>query len=119
MAIMKHLFLVDVGIGILMIVLAVPLALQKIKPNMWYGFRTPRTLSDEGIWYAANQYAGKALLIAGSVMVAGALVLYWVAGSAEYRAILSDPLVFILWLVVLSVPLAVCIIASFMYLRSL
>ena len=75
---MKCLFLAEVGIGILMIILAVPMILQRVKPNIWYGFRTWKTLSDERVWYSANQYAGRALLLAGSVIVVGAMVLYWV-----------------------------------------
>ena len=107
-AIMKNLFLANVGIGALMIVLAVPMILKKVKPNVWYGFRTRKTLSDERVWYAANQYAGKALLLAGGVIVVGAVVLYWAASGIERGAILNDLLMLVLWLVVLIVPLAVC-----------
>ena len=116
---MKCLFLADVGIGILVSILAVPMILQRVKPNVWYGFRTRKTLSDESVWYSANQYAGKALLLAGSVIVVGAMVLYWVASSAEYEAVLDDLLLSVLWLIVLSIPLAAGLIASFVYLKSL
>jgi len=114
-----YLLLVDVGIGILIIILSIPMILQKVKPNAWYGFRTRKTQSDEGIWYPANQYAGRALLFAGSVMVVGALVLYWIANSAEYGVVPNDPLFPVLVLVLLSVPIVACAIASFVYLKSL
>jgi hypothetical protein len=29
--------------------LSIPMVLQKVKPNRWYGFRTPKTLSNEKI----------------------------------------------------------------------
>ena len=116
---MRYVLFLDVGMGILLIILAIPMILQKVKPNAWYGFRTRKTLSDEGIWYPANQYAGKALLFAGSVMAVGALALYWIASSAEYGAVLSDRLLPVLWLIVPSVPLVACGIASFMYLKNL
>jgi len=41
--------------GLVLIAVSIPLIFGKIKPNRWYGFRTPTTLSDEQIWYAANK----------------------------------------------------------------
>ncbi|MBN1954563.1 MAG: SdpI family protein [Anaerolineae bacterium] len=116
---METLFLVNAGIGILMIVLAIPMALQKVKPNFWYGFRTRKTLSDESVWYAANQYAGKALLLAGSVIVVGAMILYWLARSAQYGAYLGNLMLFALWMILWVVPLAGCVIASLVHLKKL
>jgi len=56
----------------------IPMALDKIPPNALYGFRTPRTLSDEKLWYAANRDAGRALTLAGIVGALGSVV----AGAA-------------------------------------
>ena len=41
--------------GLILIVVSIPLIYGKIKPNRWYWFRTPATLSDEQIWYKANK----------------------------------------------------------------
>jgi uncharacterized membrane protein len=57
----------------LMAVLAVPLALQVVPPNRYYGFRTARTLADREVWFRVNRFAGWALLIAASI--AGGLYL--------------------------------------------
>ena len=116
---MKYLFIMDAGIGILMVVLAIPMILQKVRPNLWYGFRTRKTLSDERVWYPANRYAGKALLAAGGVTTVGAAALSWVANRPEYGLILSEALLSVLYLIMLSVPLVACVIASFAYLRRL
>lgn len=52
---------------ILTIVTALPLVMQKVPPNWWYGFRTRRTLSDPDIWYRANYLGGIGLLYAGII----------------------------------------------------
>jgi uncharacterized membrane protein len=102
-----------------MIALAIPLILRKVRPNPWYGFRTRKTLSHGKIWYAANRYAGKALLLAGGVIVVAALALHWVFRVAQPQVAPNDPLEFALWLAVLVVPLAACVIASLVHLARL
>ena len=61
--------LMSIGMGILLIGLGIPMMKEKIRPNRWYGFRTPKTLSDPAIWYPANKSAGFAMLVAGLTMV--------------------------------------------------
>jgi hypothetical protein len=38
--------------------------LRKIPPNLFYGVRTRKTLSDPRIWYEANYQGGIALIVA-------------------------------------------------------
>ncbi|MDA1311693.1 MAG: SdpI family protein [Acidobacteria bacterium] len=52
-------------ISLVMVVLSIPLILQKVPRNPIYGFRTPKTLSNDTIWYPANKTAGWDLLLAG------------------------------------------------------
>lgn len=66
--------------GLLVIGLSIPMILQKLKPNGWYGFRTPKTLSDEKIWYPANTYSGKLMLGLGILWVLSAVVLRFIPG---------------------------------------
>ena len=40
--------------------MAIPLILRKIPRNGAYGFRTPKTLSNDELWYKANAYFGRA-----------------------------------------------------------
>lgn len=63
-----------VVIGIVFIVISIPTIVGKVPPNNWYGFRVAKTLSDERIWYAANQVMGIDLLLAGLAIVIGALL---------------------------------------------
>ena len=54
---------------------ALPLLYNRVKPYPWYGFRIPKTLSDERIWYPANSYAAKGMILTGiiTIVVAGVL----------------------------------------------
>src|SRR5262247_664842 len=64
--------------GILLILASVPMIMEQVPPNRWYGFRTPRTLSDPKVWYPANRIAGQYLTIAGVfiLLVAGIVSLF-------------------------------------------
>jgi uncharacterized membrane protein len=116
---MKYIFLADTSVGILMMVLAVPMILQRVRPNIWYGIRTRKTLSDETVWYPANQYAGKALLLAGSVMAVGGVVLQWAVSRAAFGAVPSESLLSVLGLILLTAPILAALIASLVQLRRL
>ena len=52
---------------VITIAISIPLVLRKVPPNVWYGFRTRKTLSDTSIWYEANFRGGVNLLIASVV----------------------------------------------------
>jgi uncharacterized membrane protein len=60
-------------VGILFIGIGIPLILEKVPPNQWYGFRVTKTFSSERIWYAANRIAGYDLLWAGSAIAITAI----------------------------------------------
>jgi uncharacterized membrane protein len=90
----------------LFVALAIPLALRKVPRNGLYGFRTPKTLSDDLIWYEANAYFGRALLVA-SLLTAAAIVTLYSAGGFGPEAYMN-------WsLVALVAPLAVAILLTF------
>ncbi|MEM8779113.1 MAG: SdpI family protein [Cyanobacteria bacterium P01_G01_bin.49] len=61
-------------VGLLFIGISIPLVLEKVPRNRWYGFRVPKTFSSERIWYAANRVAGYDLLWSGIVIVITALI---------------------------------------------
>jgi uncharacterized membrane protein len=115
MAEMRYIFLVGAGSGVLLIVLAVPMILQRVRPNPWYGFRTSKTLSDAKVWYPANRYAGKALLLAGALITVASLVLYWLADGLAF----GEEALLTLWLIVVFVPLGACVTASLVYANRL
>jgi uncharacterized membrane protein len=51
----------------LAIVLGIPMGLELIPPNRFYGYRTRKTFSSRDIWYRANRFSGWSLAIAGAV----------------------------------------------------
>ena len=96
--------------GLLMSGLALPLMWRKIPPNHLYGFRVRRTLEDETVWYAANEFSAKRLLWVGIATVAAAISLFFVTTRVDLYATAVAA-------VVLG-GLAVCLIQSFRYLRT-
>ena len=54
----------------LLAIIALPLALRCVAPNALYGFRTPATMADRELWYSANAFAGRALLVAAALSAA-------------------------------------------------
>jgi hypothetical protein len=58
----------------LFVVVGLPMALDKVPPNSWYGFRTTKTLSSPSIWYPANRVMGRDLCVGGCLTAIGALV---------------------------------------------
>jgi hypothetical protein len=65
--------------GLLLAVLSIPLILQRIGPNPWYGFRVKKTLNDPAIWYPVNAYAAKRLLAVGLASSLAAVLLFFVS----------------------------------------
>jgi hypothetical protein len=100
--------------GLLITGLSIPMILRKLKPNGWYGFRTPKTLSDEKIWYPANVYSGKILLAVGIIWTLAPVVLRLIPGIGQdlvpYNLTLAG--------IVLSC-LVVLVVLSLRYLQTL
>ena len=69
------------GVALLIIGLAIPLYLGKIKRNNFYGFRTPKTLSNDEIWYAANRDSAINFMWAGSLILLTSLILFLLRSS--------------------------------------
>ena len=50
---------------LILMAIALPLVMQKIKPNHLYGVRTAFTLTNETAWYQANRFWGRAMITSG------------------------------------------------------
>jgi uncharacterized membrane protein len=61
-------------LGVVLILVSLPMIMERVPPNRWYGFRTPRTRSDPRVWYPANRIAGQYFAFAGFLVVIAALV---------------------------------------------
>ena len=76
--------LITVFVPLLIVVLAIPLILQKVPRNHLYGFRTPYTLSSDEVWYRANKICGIAMVIGGAAwLLAGQLLPHLVDSPAR------------------------------------
>lgn len=109
---MTSIMVMYVIFGALMIVVALPLLRDKVPPNPWYGFRVPSTLSNPVVWYKANRFMARWLLLTGIITVVASIAIYFVPGlTVDAYA----------WLVLAAfgAPFLVMIIASFRYLRAL
>jgi uncharacterized membrane protein len=62
--------------GVFLIAISLPMMYDKVPPNGFYGFRTPRTMSDPNVWYPANRVAGRNLAVAGAIVSTTALVVF-------------------------------------------
>jgi uncharacterized membrane protein len=69
-------FFTILGLSLVLVLVAIPLALRKVRPNVIYGFRTRATLADEDVWYEANAYFGSRLIVACLCGAGAAWALY-------------------------------------------
>jgi len=102
---MLHVFL---G-GLVMIGISIPLILKKIPPNMWYGFRTKKTLSDKQIWYKANKYMGKDFLMVGIAISIVSLSLFLFTKNTPEPVTVG----------IVLIPVIIVVIRGFIYLNKL
>lgn len=52
---------------LIFIAIGIPLSQKMIPPNHGIGYRTPRTLGNEEVWYAVNSNVGWALVLFGII----------------------------------------------------
>jgi hypothetical protein len=69
----------------LLVGLSIPLLLDKVPPNPWYGFRVPSTLANANLWYKVNRYTARWLLSSGILTATGAVILYFAPGLTVDR----------------------------------
>ena len=60
--------------GFVLFAVGVPLLRGWVPRNRLAGFRTPKTLSNDRVWYDANRVAGRDLMIVGAVVMGTAVV---------------------------------------------
>jgi hypothetical protein len=109
---MQTLFLVYVGGGILLALLAVPLMAGKVKPNPFYGFRVPATLENPELWYATNKFFARRQVAVALIVISAAVGLSFLPNISTDTYALSILTVFI-------ITFAVAIFQSWRYLKSL
>ena len=60
-------------IGVVFVILGIPLFLKKVKPNWFYGFRTPTTVKNKDLWFKVNKQVGREFIIAGIIVIIGSI----------------------------------------------
>lgn len=98
--------------GALLMALSLPLVWRKIPPNGLYGFRVAKSLNNPQVWYEVNAYSGKRLFWTGLSTVVAAAALYRVPDIGVDAYALGV-------LAVFSVVMAISLVQSVKYLRSL
>ncbi len=101
-----------VCVDALLSLVGVPLILRKVPRNVVYGYRTRATLSDDVIWYEANAYFGKAIIVASLVSVVGVLALVGRGG-------LTPPAFLTATIAALALPPFVAILATARFIHRL
>jgi uncharacterized membrane protein len=67
--------------GLVLAGLSVPLILQKVPPNGYYGLRVPCADENPELWYQVNAFAGRRFMLAGLGTSVGAIILYFATSS--------------------------------------
>lgn len=101
------------GVSVFLFLLNIPLYLGKIKRNHWYGFRTPRTLSSDEIWYPINREAAQNFMLACCVVLLTSLVLIIL------KSMIPETILVATVVVVTFVSMTGAVIKSFIFLRKL
>ena len=101
--------------GLMFMLVSRPMIQRRVRPNRFYGFRTPKTLSSPDIWYPANEFSGRRLFTAGAAITLCSLLLAPLnllgkAGFAAYTTAM---------VAIMLISLTGAAIASFRYLQRL
>jgi hypothetical protein len=98
--IMTTLLAFYVAAGVMLVLISIPLLLEKVPPNPLYGFRLSPALDDPKIWYATNKHSAKRVICAGASTVIAAVALYFVPAISLNAYALGCLAVFTIVLVV-------------------
>jgi len=69
------------GSGLLIALLAIPLVLRRVPPNMLYGVRTKAAFASDADWYRINALGGRYLAVSGLLIVITGLVGFFLPAS--------------------------------------
>ncbi len=100
-------------VGAILILLGIPLLLDKIKPNWFYGFRLPSIVRNKDIWYKINKQAGRDFIIAGVVIIIGMFILLTLKSYFTINQLI------IISLLLVNIPLIIIIIRGLVLLKKL
>ncbi len=94
-----------VFIGLLIIILSIPLALQRIKMNRWYGVRLAKSYESDEHWYAINRlWSRRAMFWSVAFIVLSGIAAYYLYVLSENSVSLTliyacSPLILVVLLI--------------------
>jgi len=77
---------------LLLVVLGIPLARRRVKPNAAYGVRFAATMADDSVWYDVNARGGRDLIVIGVSYLVALSLAYFTATSWSLEARIVGPL---------------------------
>ncbi len=80
---------------LLIVGLAIPMLLGRVKPNNFYGVRTPKTMASPELWYRANREAGYSMILASAISLCAWAVLAFVPFQSSAARANADIQVFV------------------------
>ena len=98
--------IIFIFVGLIFIILSIPLIQEKVSPNVFYGFRTEKTLSNPDLWYKVNKDFGYKMLYLGVILIVCNLILLSFNRSLGITTILTIDLL------ILFVPLIASILIT-------
>jgi len=60
----------DISAAVVFIAVSLPLILEQVPPNKWYGVRIPKAFASSENWYRINAYGGRALALWSTLLLA-------------------------------------------------
>jgi len=99
--------------GVLFVGISIPLVLEKIPPNHWYGVKLRKTLANKEIWYKANKYSGRDFFVIGCFLVLSAPILF------IFRERFSPFGLCRIFLALVVVPVVIALVRAVLYVRKL
>ncbi len=66
--------------GLVGVALGLAMVLGKVKPNTWYGVRTPASLASDDAWYRINRVGGRWLIVLCSLTMLSGVAAWWLSG---------------------------------------
>lgn len=99
--------------SILFMGISIPLIAGRVPRNPLYGFRTPKTLSSDAIWYAANSFMGKELFHCGRLLLGGTVLM------TIFARFLTKDQAALIGLAMMMILLLTAVVRGFLYLRRL
>ena len=110
---MKYTMIIPEILCFVFIVLSIPLILQKVRPNCYYGVRTRKTMTNDAVWYKANKFFGTGLLISSIFSLAILLTAAFFPGLNLLIGLNN------LGGLIVVLPIGVLLVFSYFYFRKL